>query len=311
MARWHIPLIVVCIVAPLALAQQVKSPSKSASANANAEKRSGEPSSAIPASAATAITDSLKRIAAAQETQAKGGDSAEEKKDKKADLQAQENMAFWAMLMFFANIGSLIFTIVATGLLVFTFKQTRRATYAARQSAVSARQAVRDTRKSAEKQLRAYVDVFDIRALWLFETDDVTIKNVRVQVNFKNTGQTPAHGVTCWMRVDSMPLDAPVFNVEAPHISATGVQGPGAIGHLEEMKQVDCGTGVVSAWKSGTQSLFAYGTINYTDAFSSRRESHFRFVMSPEGVDSDAVTGHDGAKYRCGKFEAYKGGYST
>lgn len=304
-------LIAVCIAAPLALAQQISRPGQSASANADAEKRSSEPSSALPASAALSITDSLQRIAAAQETQAKGGDSADEKQDKKADLQAQKDMAFWAKLMFFASVGSLVFTIAATGLLVFTFKQTRRATYAARQSAVSARQAVRDSRKSAEKQLRAYVDVFHVSATWLAEPDDVTMKKVRVQAQFKNTGQTPAHEVIAWMRVENLPPDSPVFDLDAPELVATGVQGPGAINHLEELKQFDSGTGIVAGWKDGRRSLFVYGTIKYTDAFDEPRESHFRFFMPSEGVDSDEIKGHDGIKYRVGKFQAYKGGYST
>lgn len=311
MTRWLALFIAACIAAPLSFAQQISREGQSASANDDAEKRGGKPSSVLPASAAIAIEDSLKRIAAAQETQAKGGDSADEKQDKKADLQAQKDMALWAMLMFFANIGSLIFTIAATSLLVFTYKQTRRATYAARQSAVSARQAVRVARKSAEKQLRAYVDVFHVSAHWLAEPDDVTMKIVRVQAQFKNTGQTPAHGVIAWMRVENMPRDSPVFDLETPDLSATGVHGPGAINHLEERKQFDSTTGIVVGWKDGTRSLFVYGTIKYTDAFDEPRESHFRFFMPSEGVDIDEVKGQDGAKFRVGKFQAYKGGYST
>jgi hypothetical protein len=244
-------------------------PHASSEANVGGEK----PPSSLASPPKTPIGDSLKRIAEAQEAIAAASKPSDEKERDQRDLEAQQEMACWARWMFYATAFGALVAVVGTGLLLAT---------------------LRHARSSAETQLRAYVNVFDVRAKWLAEPDDVIMKNVQVQVHFKNTGQTPAYAVTCWMRFDSKPRDAMVFDLETPHISATGVQGPGAINHLEEMKQVDCATGVVAAWKAGTQSLFVYGTINYSDAF-----------------DSGEVIGHDGTKYRTGKFEAHKGGYST
>jgi hypothetical protein len=271
-ARWLALFIAACIAAPLALAQQVSRPGQSASANADAEKRSGEPSSALPASAANAIADSLQRIAAAQDAQAKGGDSAEEKQDKKADLQAQKDMAFWAKLMFFASLGSLVFAIAATVLLAYTFNQTRRATYAARRSAVSARQSVRVARQSSEKQLRAYL----WRTAIPDSLDDFGNGGFAVSSLIRNSGQTPAHDVHTWSRLDALPPDTRDFEI-APEI----VEGhrfvihPGS-DHTFHTPTPDMDEGDRTDIQYGLKALFIWGELRYRDAFEVDRKTRFR-----------------------------------
>lgn len=152
---------------------------------------------------------------------------------------------------------------------------------------VKTRDLVTASRDTAKRQLRAYVNVFDVRATWKVEPDDVTMKRVRVEVFFKNTGQTPAHAVATWMIARGMPTERPDFDpgdIEK-EIDSLGVQGPGMINHLEYAPQIDNLThGVIKAWKAGVESLFVFGEIKYVDSFGADRSTSFRFVMPPAGV---------------------------
>jgi hypothetical protein len=274
----------ICIVALLGLVQQVNSQGQGASASAGAAHYGRVPPGESPASAALAIQDSLKRIAVAQETQANSGKTEEEKKREKEDLEAQQEMALWAKAMFFATLISAVVSVGATVLLYLTLKQSRRATFAALRAAVAGRQSVRVANQSAEKQLRAYINIIDAAASWKEEPPDVTMKIVRVQVNFRNSGSTPAHNVTSWMVARNMWVSAPDFTAEI-ETTSMGVQGPGGIDHLECLHQAeDVNRGVVAGWKSGSKSLFVFGEIRYTDAFGNPRLTSFRLVMPPEGV---------------------------
>ena len=288
MARWPIPFVVACIVAPLAFAQEVKRQSQSASANAATEKRGGVPSSALPASAALAIADSLKRIAAAQDAQAKGGDSAEEKQDKKADLRAQEDMAYWARWMFFANLGSLAFTIAATVLLAFTFKQTRRATYAARQSAAASKQAVRVSRHSAEQQLRAYVGVKHgfIRIVNLTNST-----RGLAELKIVNCGQTIAHNVRLVLQVDVRDDES-----IAPHTASIDTQGiyllPGFVWDVDQATPsgVDIADFATDISKR-RKHILVWGEITY-ETLGGTKTSKFRFKQGlPVPGEGDSPIG--------------------
>jgi hypothetical protein len=278
------------IVASLCVAQQVNRVGHRASAASGAEQGRHVPASGLPASTALAIEDGLKRIAAAQEAQAASGKTDAEKKREADDLQAQQDMASWAKAMFIATIVSACVSVFATWLLFLTLKQSRAATRAAMRAAAAGRQSVRLSRDSAEKQLRAYVSIIDAKAKWLEDEDDVTHKVLHIKVDFRNTGQTPAHGVRSWALAKSMSTNNPSFVLEDDPESTDGAgkatQGPGQLNSIAFFKTFKNDSGVMLSWKLGSQSLFVFGKLEYTDVFGVHRRTSFRLVMPPQGIGS-------------------------
>lgn len=88
------------------------------------------------------------------------------------DLQAQQEMAFWAFWMFSASVAGLVVSIAGLGLLLMSLMQTRTA--------------IRDTREIGEAQVRAYLTVtggdFIVRS-------DGTIE---FRVQMRNVGTSPS-----------------------------------------------------------------------------------------------------------------------
>lgn len=85
-----------------------------------------------------------------------------------ADLQAQQDMAYWAKWMFWATLASLAASILAVCGLFVSIRQTHRA--------------IRDTREIGEMQVQAYVHI----------TKATFGKFSPFVIHCKNTGQTPA-----------------------------------------------------------------------------------------------------------------------
>ena len=158
---------------------------------------------------------------------------------------------------------------------------------------------VKDANKSAERQLRAYLNVTNVYAVWSADVDDRN-RPVTINVDFKNSGQTPAHAVTCWMRTESSAAEPAIFGrPPIEHPDCVGVEGPGQKNHIsairrlvtDEFDEVD----EVQVWQRGEKALYVWGQIDYVDAFDVRRWTKFRFVMPREGA------GEAGGKFRsCG-----------
>ena len=145
---------------------------------------------------------------------------------------------------------------------------------------------VRKTDENSQIQLRAYVNIASVNAQWLEEPDNVTIKMIKVTLDFANTGQTPAYNVTAWMIARSAPPDTQQFepNGVGRSIDSVGVLGHGQFNHVTVEKQVEVAEGVLNSWKNGTESLFVFGLINYTDVFNAPHVTEFRLMMPCEGV---------------------------
>jgi hypothetical protein len=91
------------------------------------------------------------------------------------DLQAQQDMAEWAFVMFVASLLGVIVTGTATVYVALTLHEARRTTDVTRQIGMD--------------QSRAYVQAETAKIYWGVSTDFQPI--IRVEVS--NTGQTPAH----------------------------------------------------------------------------------------------------------------------
>lgn len=106
------------------------------------------------------------------------------------DLNAQEEMAGWAREMFWTSAATVVLTAVGVILIWRTLKATRDAVKEAEKATVAAQEAVNVTHEIGGRQLRAYLGFIGIESQ-LAPNEAF----VRVAVNFKNTGQTPARRV--------------------------------------------------------------------------------------------------------------------
>ncbi len=113
------------------------------------------------------------------------------------DLEAQEGMALWAKRMFWATLAAVVVTFMGIVLIGFTLFHTKRAAdFAghmvdeAKATTQAAKESIKSTRISAERQLRAYVSI-DIERMRF------NPKSRKFEINYliKNVGQTPAHNV--------------------------------------------------------------------------------------------------------------------
>lgn len=155
-----------------------------------------------------AVQDAIQGIARTLEATNDPKDAETERQRAQNDLKAQKDMAFWAMLMFFATVASVIVTSVGLGLIWQTLIYTRdtlgeakKTTKAAEDAVTEAREATkaaRDTitvtRVLGEAQVRAYI--FCEGAGFQVEKS-----GVYVRPRIRNYGQSPARNVTIKARL--------------------------------------------------------------------------------------------------------------
>jgi len=142
-----------------------------------------------------------------------------------------------------------------------------------------------EARESSSRQLRAYLNVFECFAEW--EDDgELLVRQVRITIEFRNTGQTPANKVRCWANAASVVSGFERFDGPAgdPRESK-GVSAPGQTGRMIFKTQFTSQTeDEVAVWRAGERTLVVYGKLIYFDAFDVERTTHFRYYMPPEGV---------------------------
>lgn len=127
---------------------------------------------------------------------------------------------------------------------------------------------------TARRQLRAYVFIDSVR---------ITPVSVgaapMVKVSFKNFGQTPAYNVMATGRVALVPSfgEAPALTGDSAF--NMGTQGPGAVAtssaSLDPALTAEQGSKITD----GSLTLFAYGLLQYTDAFKKQRFLRYRLRL--------------------------------
>lgn len=190
------------------------------------------------------------------------------------DLSAQESMAKWTQWMFMASIGGLAISGLALLALLRSLNQTQTA--------------IKDNRELGERELRAYVVVDDIRAENV-ERPAPADDDIRVRVDWKNAGQTPARRVRWDINhdvFDSVPVD---FNF--PPADAEGIQqstlGPQQV--TKDVSRLIIGVDANNAWYKGSV-LLVWGWIEYFDAFQDTVRHRTEFCIALQ-VFFDADTG--------------------
>jgi hypothetical protein len=194
--------------------------------------------------------------------------NAQEKRDKKTSSD-------WWLVWF---TGGLI--IVGACQLIAMLVQAywmRRTVAVAKTSADAATATVNAMRETAISQLRAYV--FPVRASGLEKNGKYYVKVV-----VKNSGQTPAYDCVagCGVGISTYPVPAPY-----PPDSAQGKYSVGPNSEIE--LGGDLGSpfthAACLAISSSTHAIYAFGSIQYVDAFRQKRVTNFRMFCTGEALE--------------------------
>ncbi len=114
------------------------------------------------------------------------------------DLEAQQEMARWALLMMIASFLSVGVTAVGVVFVKQTLDATRAAVNEAENATAAARNTINVTQDLGRRQLRAYIDIKN----GAFRVGPAGKGRLRVRVEFANFGQTPARDVRFWVRIN-------------------------------------------------------------------------------------------------------------
>jgi hypothetical protein len=126
--------------------------------------------------------------------------------------------------------------------------------------------------KNAEKQLRAYVGIWGGSVQWTtFPNGD---SGFYINVDLRNSGQTPAYDFITWIRASISPVDvSPVTEVDWSYTSRS-IVGPGTDSRMAIW--VPATTDELVKVRDRTSRIFIWGKVEYRDAFDKR----WRFVYS-------------------------------
>src|SRR5262249_17942393 len=119
-----------------------------------------------------------------------------------------------------------------------------------------------------------------------FEKADLTLqgRTVSVVLYGKNSGLTPAYGVTSRLFLDVRSTDenfVPPENRPMEGEPLSGIIGPG--GTFEPNKEIDLIETNVLPFQGGKAVVYASGQVDYTDAFGTPRYLKFRFKSVRRG----------------------------
>lgn len=136
-------------------------------------------------------------------------------------------------------------------------------------------QTLKDTlehsRKSGERQLRAYL---------LVSEAEVTLQGgaFEAAVDFKNFGQTPAYDVKGRIRLVGWEADGlPPFETHTPPYQASALVGPGGTFGLKNRVTItNNDPTVIAAYRNGQGIFYVFGQVEYRDTFNRRWVTKFR-----------------------------------
>lgn len=207
------------------------------------------------------------------------------------DLAAQEDMAFWAMWMFVAALGTLVVTSFGTFLIWRQVKLTRKAVEDTGEATEAMRHQNEIARDTANRQLRAYVTVED-HTLTGFFRNGPAVMTAKVW----NRGQTPAYDVRVISIVAGTQNADPStlkirFTKKEGFLDSTGTLGPGQwVEHFNGCQGPLRNDAYVSVVSGGVSLVFA-GVVTYRDAFRRRHWTTFKYFY--RGTGDHASTMHD------------------
>lgn len=190
------------------------------------------------------------------------------------DLQAQQDMALYALFMVIATVATVLVTAVG----VWFVKRTLDATLQAVQDTSEATQAMLDAndiaRKHGQMQLRAYLrPAIERHPVWEVGRQPEAV------VSLTNHGQTPAYNVkhiTCfdWGGFPDPPFPD-ITGDPVPCIIHPGTGGTINISWPDPLTEDD-----MTILCNGTEArAYLFGKVSYEDAFGTQRSLRYRFQM--------------------------------
>jgi hypothetical protein len=193
-----------------------------------------------------------------------------EDRERLYDLQAQQEMADWALVMALATVAGL----AASGVGLWALFRTLDAT----------REANNVLQRSAERQLRAYVQPIDLEL-----QDFVVGKLTRVEWKLKNFGQTPAYNVRYISEIFYPPAPGKqAVRFQKRFSTAKSMVVAPSVAHTVQIKLKNpLPQATYDAVKAGTQIIIFAGCITYLDAFKRRRRTVFRAVLNLDSLSGD------------------------
>jgi len=173
------------------------------------------------------------------------------------DLQAQQEMAFWALVSAIVAACGLIVSMAGVGIVWQSLKQTRTA--------------ILNDREIGEAQIRAYLTVEPPTNSGL----DKVGAGITPSMNLKiiNTGQSPAYDVkyVAALMIEEYPLPIDQGDLLVPHPSSieqgATVAAQAHIGAIAKLDQPMTGDESESVMNEGKQRLFAVCIVTYFDVF--------------------------------------------
>lgn len=180
------------------------------------------------------------------------------------DLQAQRDMAEWAKwLLAISTIG-----VGVTGIGVWYVAKTLDATLSANAG----------FRESAERQLRAYVNIKDVVVLNLIKGE-----KPKLVVRYENGGQTPAYNLGCVsaFKIDMISDKWPILDFEA-YVNSRVVMGSTVIFTSEKLAEAALPD--IGLLQKGAAQFRAIGRVEYVDAFGKARFTDFKYFIDPENI---------------------------
>jgi hypothetical protein len=149
------------------------------------------------------------------------------------------------------------------------------------QSAV-AQSTLRTMQDTACRQLRAYVNVDSV--LRVDDPGDVDRVGFAIQVEVRNSGQTPAYDLFQWAKIEvrEFPLAdrMPIHCVDG---GSRAILAPGAKTVTFPAYRHGLSQHEVDAILENQAAIYVYGEIDYRDTFGKRRLTQFRFRCHGQG----------------------------
>jgi hypothetical protein len=126
----------------------------------------------------------------------------------------------------------------------------------------------RETRKTSQRQLRAYVGV--TTGTVIFEVSENKIM-AKATIRIKNYGQTPAYGVG-----STACIEAATEFTEEMNDRQKPINGKGAIFPQDSQRIIF--PGEIALFSDDPVGIFIFGRITYRDSFGHSRWTNFRFT---------------------------------
>jgi hypothetical protein len=152
---------------------------------------------------------------------------------------------------------TILFTTIATLLLIWTFRETRR---------------------TSRAELRAYL--FPDGVALVVVTEGPNKGKVVASLRIKNSGQTPAFNVVHWADVLLSDFQDQSNLIPPPLAGPSNPIPPGGDLHKHVLLQTKPTRADLAAVKAGKKAAFVYGRIEYLDAFGATRHTNYRLHYS-------------------------------